>query len=62
MCCFVGTDIKTDGFSMETCRVMVNLMDVSSQLQLLTFFVCVNVTFVLRNYKKLMCCCTVSFT
>lgn len=26
---FTGTDIKTDGFSMETCRVMVNLMDVS---------------------------------
>uniref|UniRef100_A0A672GNG2 Calpain-2 catalytic subunit-like n=1 Tax=Salarias fasciatus TaxID=181472 RepID=A0A672GNG2_SALFA len=24
-----GTDIKTDGFSMETCRVMVNLMDES---------------------------------
>uniref|UniRef100_A0A3B3YWU5 Calpain catalytic domain-containing protein n=1 Tax=Poecilia mexicana TaxID=48701 RepID=A0A3B3YWU5_9TELE len=24
-----GTDIKTDGFSMETCKVMVNLMDVS---------------------------------
>uniref|UniRef100_A0A8D3BYE8 Calpain 2, (m/II) large subunit b n=1 Tax=Scophthalmus maximus TaxID=52904 RepID=A0A8D3BYE8_SCOMX len=22
-----GTDIKTDGFSMETCRIMVNLMD-----------------------------------
>lgn len=41
MCCFVGTDIKTDGFSMETCRIMVNLMDVSSQLQLLTFCVCV---------------------
>lgn len=26
-----GSDIKTDGFSMETCRVMVNLMDVSFQ-------------------------------
>lgn len=24
-----GSDIKTDGFTMETCRVMVNLMDVS---------------------------------
>uniref|UniRef100_A0A8C2Z6B5 Calpain 2, (m/II) large subunit b n=1 Tax=Cyclopterus lumpus TaxID=8103 RepID=A0A8C2Z6B5_CYCLU len=24
---FIGTDIKTDGFSLETCRVMVNLMD-----------------------------------
>uniref|UniRef100_A0A3B4YQ87 EF-hand domain-containing protein n=1 Tax=Seriola lalandi dorsalis TaxID=1841481 RepID=A0A3B4YQ87_SERLL len=23
------TDIKTDGFSMDTCRIMVNLMDVS---------------------------------
>uniref|UniRef100_A0A671RER3 Calpain-2 catalytic subunit-like n=1 Tax=Sinocyclocheilus anshuiensis TaxID=1608454 RepID=A0A671RER3_9TELE len=31
------TDIKTDGFSLETCRIIVNLMDVSSQLQLLTF-------------------------
>uniref|UniRef100_A0A8C7PF18 Calpain 2, (m/II) large subunit b n=1 Tax=Oncorhynchus mykiss TaxID=8022 RepID=A0A8C7PF18_ONCMY len=27
--CFAGTDIKTDGFSLETCRIMVNLMDVS---------------------------------
>lgn len=27
-----GTDIKTDGFSMDTCRVMVNLMDVSLHL------------------------------
>uniref|UniRef100_A0A4W6DS81 Calpain 2, (m/II) large subunit b n=1 Tax=Lates calcarifer TaxID=8187 RepID=A0A4W6DS81_LATCA len=27
--CSTGTDIKTDGFSAETCRVMVNLMDVS---------------------------------
>uniref|UniRef100_A0A671ULY0 Calpain 2, (m/II) large subunit b n=1 Tax=Sparus aurata TaxID=8175 RepID=A0A671ULY0_SPAAU len=25
-----GTDIKTDGFSLETCRVMVNLMDQDS--------------------------------
>uniref|UniRef100_A0A674DK79 Calpain 2, (m/II) large subunit b n=1 Tax=Salmo trutta TaxID=8032 RepID=A0A674DK79_SALTR len=25
--CFAGTDIKTDGFSLETCRIMVNLMD-----------------------------------
>ncbi len=37
MCCIVGTDIKTDGFSLETSRIIVNLMDVSSQLQLLTF-------------------------
>uniref|UniRef100_A0A8C1YLC1 Calpain 2, (m/II) large subunit b n=1 Tax=Cyprinus carpio TaxID=7962 RepID=A0A8C1YLC1_CYPCA len=27
LCCFAGTDIKTDGFSLETCRIMVNLMD-----------------------------------
>uniref|UniRef100_A0A8C9VAQ9 Calpain 2, (m/II) large subunit a n=1 Tax=Scleropages formosus TaxID=113540 RepID=A0A8C9VAQ9_SCLFO len=27
--CVAGTDIKTDGFSLETCRVMVHLMDVS---------------------------------
>uniref|UniRef100_A0A672GND3 Calpain-2 catalytic subunit-like n=1 Tax=Salarias fasciatus TaxID=181472 RepID=A0A672GND3_SALFA len=31
-----GTDIKTDGFSMETCRVMVNLMDVSFHTPQLT--------------------------
>uniref|UniRef100_A0A8C8JWH7 Calpain catalytic domain-containing protein n=1 Tax=Oncorhynchus tshawytscha TaxID=74940 RepID=A0A8C8JWH7_ONCTS len=33
--CFAGTDIKTDGFSLETCRIMVNLMDVSFLSKLL---------------------------
>lgn len=45
--CFAGTDIKTDGFSMETCRVMVNLMDVSSQMQIVHIrHVYVSVTYV----------------
>uniref|UniRef100_A0AAR2JMH9 Calpain catalytic domain-containing protein n=1 Tax=Pygocentrus nattereri TaxID=42514 RepID=A0AAR2JMH9_PYGNA len=33
-----GTDIKTDGFSLDTCRVLVNLMDVSSWKNVLCTF------------------------
>lgn len=38
--CFAGQDIKSDGFSIETCKIMVDLLDVSFKAVPLTIFFC----------------------
>lgn len=37
-CIFLGDDIKTDGFTLATCRNMINLLDVSFLSQFLFKF------------------------